>query len=411
MWQFYSRNDDILVFTNGEKWNPIPSEGMIQSHPELTGALIIGNGRFQAAALLEPKTHQTSTLQLIDEVWPLIARANAKAQRFGHIARSKVAVVPSGSFIRAPKGTIVRELNIGKFTDIIEGLYKSEGAVHIVEPRKFGIGSDGSCTSESGILSFVRQCVDAMSTVSIKDDNDDLYTNGLDSMETLELSKLLKRSLSTVIDKERLSFLGHQTVFKHPSIERLARCIEACLSGGPGPFNNDRLIGSSEMEQVVAQYVGSSGKARRDLSNNASPSRIAMARCDDRKHRCNRSTTPSSTHIFGQSGQSDLSGSIICKSPFKSHVRLARYGYAFKDGFPRSSSRSAWLRPYRIRPQKLENRRCPNTQRLESRLQSRFDLIRAVAEWSPQCQRVVCEAYSKDASYRLHEFCRISVWL
>lgn len=45
LWSYYGRRDDIIVLPNGEKFNPVPMELLIQGHPLLAGALIIGMGR------------------------------------------------------------------------------------------------------------------------------------------------------------------------------------------------------------------------------------------------------------------------------------------------------------------------------------------------------------------------------
>jgi len=54
IWCWRARADDIIVFLNGEKTNPISMEQHIMSNnPEVGGALIIGAQRFQAALLIE----------------------------------------------------------------------------------------------------------------------------------------------------------------------------------------------------------------------------------------------------------------------------------------------------------------------------------------------------------------------
>lgn len=53
-WKWCARADDIIVFLNGEKTNPISMEQAIVSRiPEVTAALVVGAQRFQAALLLE----------------------------------------------------------------------------------------------------------------------------------------------------------------------------------------------------------------------------------------------------------------------------------------------------------------------------------------------------------------------
>ena len=52
LWLYRGRSDDIIGFLNGEKTNPTSMEGLISSRPEVTSALVLGQGRFEAALLI-----------------------------------------------------------------------------------------------------------------------------------------------------------------------------------------------------------------------------------------------------------------------------------------------------------------------------------------------------------------------
>lgn len=70
LWSYYGRRDDIVVLSNGEKFNPVPMELIIQDHPMVAGALVAGQGRRQAALLVEPKTHILDGKIFLNEIWP-----------------------------------------------------------------------------------------------------------------------------------------------------------------------------------------------------------------------------------------------------------------------------------------------------------------------------------------------------
>lgn len=78
LWYFHGRTDDIIVLSNGEKFNPNPSEAIISGHLLVSGVLIVGQGRFQAALLVEPKDSGISKDLLIEQIWPTIEPANLK---------------------------------------------------------------------------------------------------------------------------------------------------------------------------------------------------------------------------------------------------------------------------------------------------------------------------------------------
>ena len=53
LWRHRGRRDDIVVFINGEKTNPVSFEQEVSKHPEVRSALVAGNQRFEACLLVE----------------------------------------------------------------------------------------------------------------------------------------------------------------------------------------------------------------------------------------------------------------------------------------------------------------------------------------------------------------------
>ena len=221
------RNDDIIVFSNSFKWNPVPSENIILGYPKLSGVLILGDRRPQAAVLLEPKELVQSTESFIEDIWPLIEKANQQAQKQGQLVRSKIGIVEPGALIRAPKGTIVRGLSIHKFKDIIEQLY-AEDHVAQITPGYPVLAKPYDLSS--AILDFVRSCVHQVSCVASAGDDDDFFILGLNSLETIELARTLKAGLKPQYEYERLSFLTSQFVFDHPTTTSLSSAIYQALT-------------------------------------------------------------------------------------------------------------------------------------------------------------------------------------
>ncbi|KAL8782766.1 MAG: hypothetical protein Q9195_009571 [Heterodermia aff. obscurata] len=57
LWSWRARADDIIVFLNGEKTNPISMQQyIVAKNPDVSAALVIGAQRFQAAIMIEPVT-------------------------------------------------------------------------------------------------------------------------------------------------------------------------------------------------------------------------------------------------------------------------------------------------------------------------------------------------------------------
>jgi len=127
LWQYYGRRDDIIVFSSGEKFNPVSRELMIGSSKLLSGVLVIGQGRLQPSLLLEPKpSNVKDDPTLLEDIWPIVDRVNALIPVQGQIQRSKVHIVAPNTFIRAGKGTIIRKLTENKLSKEIGQLYRNE---------------------------------------------------------------------------------------------------------------------------------------------------------------------------------------------------------------------------------------------------------------------------------------------
>jgi acyl-CoA synthetase (AMP-forming)/AMP-acid ligase II len=93
-WLYEGRVDDIIVFSTGEKMNPLHIEDAVRSHPSVTGVLVVGQQRFQPALLVEldpgvdlSEEQATATRNAI---WEIVQQANTKSPAFGQITESYV---------------------------------------------------------------------------------------------------------------------------------------------------------------------------------------------------------------------------------------------------------------------------------------------------------------------------------
>lgn len=78
-WLYHGRADNIIVFSNGEKLNPISIEEGVGRSELLKSALVVGQAKFQPAMILDPVSHpenEADTKKLINSVWPLVVKMN-----------------------------------------------------------------------------------------------------------------------------------------------------------------------------------------------------------------------------------------------------------------------------------------------------------------------------------------------
>jgi hypothetical protein len=109
-WDWKARADDIIVFLNGEKTNPVSMEqAIISSNSDVVQALAFGMQRFQAGLLVETlpklgKMNEQERAAFIDKIWPSIDRANKTAPAHARVEKAMVILTsPDKPMIRSGK--------------------------------------------------------------------------------------------------------------------------------------------------------------------------------------------------------------------------------------------------------------------------------------------------------------------
>ena len=239
LWNFHARQDDILVLSNGEKYNPIPAETEISKHPKVLGAVVYGAGRPRPVLVLEAKNLEDATSGdvLVDELWPIIEKSNSKVQEFGRVSRSMILVVPPGDCVRAPKGTIIRNSTFKKLQTLIELKYEGHGANSVssikLEPW----------SSRDDIHTSIRKCVDRNGKLSGISEKADLFSFGIDSLETTDLATQLRSEVRFKTDLNTVDWLSADFIFRHPTIDSLTASLYShCFSEGASEERGPRQM-------------------------------------------------------------------------------------------------------------------------------------------------------------------------
>ena len=205
-----------MCCSNGEKFNPVPSEAIISGHPLVSGAVIVGQGRFQAALIVEPKDEsETQKSSLVEAIWSTVEQANAQAPGHARVTRSMVTVADTNKrFERAGKGTVMRKLTTEKFAAEMEALYSG---INLGEcgPRL------AATNNMVAIQGYVRSCIQSSFPIANLEESEDLYVLGLDSLKSAEIATLLKGGLGTLHTLE----LSAQTIYTNPTIHKLSNVI------------------------------------------------------------------------------------------------------------------------------------------------------------------------------------------
>ncbi|KAF2799626.1 acetyl-CoA synthetase-like protein [Melanomma pulvis-pyrius CBS 109.77] len=260
LWQYYGRRDDIIVLSNGEKFNPVPMELMIQGYPTVTGALIVGQGRSRATLLIETQRDASpeSFEGLCEEIWPLIEKANRLLPAQGRILRRSIIVSnPEKPFTRAGKGTIVRKLTEKAYQSEIDALYASQSAVIMpanslptLQPTLKPV------FEERSVLEFVRGTI-AVAFPELGDigNEDDLFSKGLDSVLIIQLIQDLKIVLRDSSPGQDFSWLDTRAIYHHSSLESLSKLLTHFLNNDKFPMGGGIHHRTTKMEELVRKYT------------------------------------------------------------------------------------------------------------------------------------------------------------
>ncbi|KAI1130277.1 hypothetical protein F5Y10DRAFT_263362 [Nemania abortiva] len=252
MWAHASRSDDIIVFLNGEKTNPVSFENHLSHHPDIEGAVVFGDQRFEAGVLIELRTESKLSSQNWDErikkIWPTIEEANQDAPMHARIAESHVLFTTlEVPLLRTPKGTVMRKASLLRYAQAIDGLYQSVESAH---PGK-SAGSDRKVDIndlEAVVGAVQLACKESTALGSVgKEDN--LLAQGIDSLQVLRLCRNLRSSVG--VDN-----LKPITVYSNPTPVALARAIQAVAKGGGNLGDEQKSDRKSRLEETLREFTG-----------------------------------------------------------------------------------------------------------------------------------------------------------
>lgn len=226
LWRPSARLDDVIVFLNGEKTNPVSMEGhMVASNPEVTGALVAGAQRFQAALIVELDRSATALsasdrAAVIEKLWPSIQQANEKCPAHARIAKSHILfTTPEKPMLRAGKGTVQRAGTLAMYASELDALYAD--AEKLAQQDGGEIPGPGAVDDAAQVAAFIRASLLAITGWSAEklSDTENWYTLGLDSLQTITMTRVLKQGL-------HLPTLMPNLIYLYPSITELTQAVQ-----------------------------------------------------------------------------------------------------------------------------------------------------------------------------------------
>ena len=226
LWSWHARADDIIVFLNGEKTNPISMEQHIVSHnADISAALVIGAQRFQIALLIEPintdKALSTAERAVfIEKIRPTIEEANKDAPAHARLEKSHVLFTqPNKPMLRAGKGTVQRAGTLKAYASEIDALYR-DADLMTTTVEGDAKGSTGTL-NEVTVSKCIEESLRSIAEWSNLDKSANFFALGMDSLQALTLVRKLRQSMAVPVPIS--------TVYTNPSIVTLTAAILSLL--------------------------------------------------------------------------------------------------------------------------------------------------------------------------------------
>jgi nucleoside-diphosphate-sugar epimerase/aryl carrier-like protein len=246
------RDDDVIVLATGEKANPLILETMLTEAPMIKAAIAFGENQFNIGVIVEPQESLTPETEaaLRDTLWPIITAAGEKMDAFARVpSPDAIIFVPEGTTVpRTDKGSIARKETYALFDKEIKTVYQRllQAATEAAGPLDFD-------SLEEDLKELVQKNVRVQIPASEWSVEDSLFDIGLDSLQALQLRRVLVASASKTevlagIDVSKL--IAPEFVYLNPSIRDMAAAISKRSSSAEDSIGD----AAAEVNELVDTY-------------------------------------------------------------------------------------------------------------------------------------------------------------
>jgi nucleoside-diphosphate-sugar epimerase len=223
LWRWSSRADDVIVFLNGEKTNPVSMEQQVTvANPEVTAALVVGAQRFQASLIVElagKGLNPSERAAVIEKIWPSIEEANAVCPAHARIAKTHILFTkPDKPMLRSGKGTVQRAGTLTLYAQELDALYADADRLSSLAEGE--LPGPGRVSDAQLVSDFIRKSLSSIMGWSNDQlgDTNSFFDLGLDSLQAITATRWFKRGLA---------FPGFtpNLIYLHPSVSELTQAV------------------------------------------------------------------------------------------------------------------------------------------------------------------------------------------
>lgn len=240
------RTDDMIALDTGEKVLPNIMEAFIRESELCKTAIVVGQGQFEVGILIEPSRIVGINEQedLKTKIWKTIHEANEKVDTHAQVSsKNAIILVAHDKHIpRSDKGSVMRQEVYKLFEAEISQMYK------ILEDFSAGTHDAGISLDlgnlESGIEGLIQDHLNWKIPAEDWDYDGYLFELGMDSLQALQLRRLLLTSLLGPDSKSLSENISRDFVYFNPTVLKIAMAIR---EGEVGNVED-------QIESLVAEY-------------------------------------------------------------------------------------------------------------------------------------------------------------
>ncbi|GLA05490.1 putative NRPS-like protein biosynthetic cluster [Aspergillus niger] len=260
LWKYHGRFDDVIVLSNGEKLNPISLEKIVEGHPSVHRALLIGQRRFQTCLLIEPDIEKVAApineKEFVDMIWPIVQAANKTVPDYGQIVKTMIRLSSREKpFKLTAKGTTQRHAVNKDYAEEIEEIYA-------IQDRQLVIGLPSAITPDT-VHEYLQNVICKLTGRKSIKPNDDLYSMGLDSLQAIQLSKILTNSVFSYNPELNTEHLNVQQIYAHPTSQGLTNMLLGILDKSSSPIPT--VSRSYKIAQLITKYTNDLQTRKSDI--------------------------------------------------------------------------------------------------------------------------------------------------
>ncbi|KAL8829920.1 MAG: hypothetical protein Q9170_005963 [Blastenia crenularia] len=249
LWLYAGRSDDVIVLSNGEKLNPSAMQGALLSHPEVKGALILGQARFEPAALIELRHEELVSVEereAFDRSFqPYIDKANESAPSYGKLLYDHIMFTkPDEPMLRADKGTVKRSATLKAYAKDIDDFYDHLNVANSV--TQFDLDTK----DHDSLMASLKLLIAKFCNLGSITADDDLFGLGMNSLQAMAMTRELKSSIASK-NGQAARGVSAKLMYSNPTLSKLASAIKNLLDPNTHEEQDTEGARIKEMEQIL----------------------------------------------------------------------------------------------------------------------------------------------------------------